>query len=220
MVDMTLYSIPEENVKNYPVADITPKFKDCIVEVSAIGLRNLLPYRLLPITKPYLEVDTGGDTVMKTKICDIPSGTNPNLLQTLELDVRLPSSRLFAPPLNMRVYDDRGIYKALIATRSLSLAPFITWDDTPVETSMVHLEDDPKPIVVTTIPGANPDAKEPEVICACFYNYMQQKDQVVIPVPLEDDSQHTPVELLSAKELEMKNVAETVSRILCSISFA
>jgi hypothetical protein len=68
-------------VASVPVVDIKPKFKDCVVEASVIGLRNLLPYRLLSISKPYIEFDCGGETILKTKISDVPNGSNPNFLE-------------------------------------------------------------------------------------------------------------------------------------------
>jgi hypothetical protein len=102
------FSIPEEKISAYPVTDITPKYKECTVEVSVIGVRNILPYRLLPVTKAYVEVDCGGDVIMKTKISE---GNSPNFLEVLPLQVKLPASRVFAPPLNIRVFDDRLLYK-------------------------------------------------------------------------------------------------------------
>lgn len=62
---------------------ITPKFKDCTIEISAIGLRELLPYRLLPIVNPFVSFDVGGGERRKTKTCKIPSGSNPNHLEVI-----------------------------------------------------------------------------------------------------------------------------------------
>lgn len=55
---------------------------------------------------------------------------------------------MFAPPLNIRVYDDRVIAKPLIGTRSLPLEAFISWEAVRPNIS----EDAPK--IVQEIPGA------------------------------------------------------------------
>ena len=86
------------------VTDITPSYKNCVVEVSVIGLRNLLPFRLLSISKAYIEVDCGGETILKTKISSQPTGSSPNFLEILPLEVKLPASRLFAPPVCIFLY--------------------------------------------------------------------------------------------------------------------
>jgi hypothetical protein len=110
------------------------------------------------------------------------------------LEVKLPSSRLFAPPLNIRVYDDRVLYKALVATRSISLAPFITWDDSKDEISIVPLDDETKPKVVDKIPGAKEEASPTDV--------------PIKITPLEED--HVVLDMMDKNEVELVNLKQNV----------
>eukprot|EP01119_Soliformovum_irregulare_P020127 TRINITY_DN648_c0_g1_i1.p1 TRINITY_DN648_c0_g1~~TRINITY_DN648_c0_g1_i1.p1 ORF type:complete len:1282 (+),score=464.21 TRINITY_DN648_c0_g1_i1:141-3986(+) len=148
--------IPASQLGTVPQApSIRPKFKDCTVEVSAIGLRELLPYQLLPMQKPFIQFDCG-DTKVKTKTCTNPSAANPNHLEVLRLDVKIPEDKLYSVPLNIKVYDDRLITKPMVAYRSLSLTPFLPWTSPP---TMEELDEN-APKMVTEIPGAALAAKE------------------------------------------------------------
>ncbi|KAJ6238876.1 c2 calcium-dependent membrane targeting [Anaeramoeba flamelloides] len=48
--------IRARKVKNTPLPDLTPKHKECIIEISSVGLRNLLPYRMQKIKNPYIRI--------------------------------------------------------------------------------------------------------------------------------------------------------------------
>jgi hypothetical protein len=77
-----LFSIPESKVNSIPVQNITPKFKDCILEASVIGLRDIVPYDLLPVNKTSVEIDCGTPaTKGKTKGSVKPSTLSPNFLE-------------------------------------------------------------------------------------------------------------------------------------------
>jgi hypothetical protein len=70
--------IPAENLSKNPVPKITPEFKDCVLEISAIGLRDLLPVALLPVQNAYVEFDCGSTEKVKTKTSKHPVPRNPN----------------------------------------------------------------------------------------------------------------------------------------------
>jgi len=145
--------IPFEKAKDYPIPSIKPKFKDCILEISAIGLRDLVGYLGFPIGFPYVVFNCGGETSVKTEKSNKPSGSHPNHLEVLKLNVQIPEDPLFAPPINIQVYDDRVIHKPLVAFRSLNSAQFIPWQK-------VEVVPENTPPVVENIPGASQLSEE------------------------------------------------------------
>jgi hypothetical protein len=72
--------------KHHPAEDIRPKFRDCVLEISAIGVRQvsksvkcnssreMLPFRLLHVQKPSIVFDCGGEITVTTKSSNFPSG--------------------------------------------------------------------------------------------------------------------------------------------------
>lgn len=75
--------IPEEKASSVATVNITPKSRDCTLQCSVIGLRELVPYDLLPINKPYVTIDAGLGTVITTKGSNHPKATNPNFLEVI-----------------------------------------------------------------------------------------------------------------------------------------
>jgi hypothetical protein len=69
------------------------KNKECTLEINAVGLRDLLPYALLPASNPYLEFDCGTEVNVKSNSSSNPTGSNPNYLETLQLKVKIPENR-------------------------------------------------------------------------------------------------------------------------------
>lgn len=85
--------------------DINPHLRRAWIDVHIVGLRNLLGAR-----RPYLQFDVAsqsyGDT-MKTAPSKIPSATNPNYLERLIIDTKLPEDPLYAPCLEIKCFDAR-----------------------------------------------------------------------------------------------------------------
>eukprot|EP01114_Cavostelium_apophysatum_P012665 TRINITY_DN2890_c0_g1_i2.p1 TRINITY_DN2890_c0_g1~~TRINITY_DN2890_c0_g1_i2.p1 ORF type:complete len:2032 (+),score=608.70 TRINITY_DN2890_c0_g1_i2:72-6098(+) len=121
--------IPYENVDKYLAPpDITPKFKDCILEVSVVGLREMIPFRLLPMQKPFVQINCGSEAKVTTRTSTSPKSSSPNYLEVIRLDVKIPEDVMFAPPINIKVIDDRLVYKPIVGVRSISTTPFIPWN--------------------------------------------------------------------------------------------
>jgi hypothetical protein len=64
-----------------------------------IGLRDLLPYALLPIGNALIEFDCGDGKKIKTKNSNKPNGSNPNFLEVnlfiflcLDLEIGIAST--------------------------------------------------------------------------------------------------------------------------------
>ena len=99
-----------------------------VVDIIALGLRNLAPYNMLPIHNPFMEFDAGDQKHQKaTRASHVPSGANPNFVEHIRLPITLPANPLYAPALNIRVRDTRlgGFSKPTIGTCSVPLAALI-----------------------------------------------------------------------------------------------
>eukprot|EP00027_Filamoeba_sp_ATCC50430_P012373 CAMPEP_0168566368 /NCGR_PEP_ID=MMETSP0413-20121227/14383_1 /TAXON_ID=136452 /ORGANISM="Filamoeba nolandi, Strain NC-AS-23-1" /LENGTH=1321 /DNA_ID=CAMNT_0008598385 /DNA_START=51 /DNA_END=4013 /DNA_ORIENTATION=- len=146
--------IPIEDVSKYPAQNITPKFRDCTLEISVVGLRDILPVQLLPVSNTYIEFDCGRDQKVKTKTSSKPKGSSPNFLEVLQLPVQVPENPLFAPPINIQVYDDRKIVRPLAGLRTISISPFVSWYNMSAENAGKGMDEGNTP-VVDSIPGAS-----------------------------------------------------------------
>ncbi|KAJ5067739.1 c2 calcium-dependent membrane targeting [Anaeramoeba ignava] len=155
--------VPVEEISAYPLPkSIAPEFKDCLLQVSVVGLRGLLPFKMSRIKEPYIEFDLSQGTVQKdkerkkftftTEPSAAPSGSNPNHLQVFRAPVKIPLNHIFASSVMLRVFDKKSLGKKTIATGAISLAQFIPWANVPLEN--VNL-----PPIVDTIPGATKDGE-------------------------------------------------------------
>ncbi len=123
--------------------------------------------------------------------------------------MKIPENPLFAPPLNIRVYDDRLILKPLVALRSIPLSPFIPWAQPSEQDLAVLNENIRKP--VDQIPGAAlikeevppPDANQPP---SRRDTMDLQSNQIAIDIP--DDNAEAG--LLSSQERDFKENIENI----------
>eukprot|EP01156_Anaeramoeba_ignava_P017863 Anaeramoba_ignava/a90184_286.p1 GENE.a90184_286~~a90184_286.p1 ORF type:complete len:1304 (+),score=348.32 a90184_286:131-4042(+) len=153
--------VPLDEVKQFPKPEsIEPEFKNCMLQISAVGLRSMLPFRMSKVKNPMVEFDCSQGTVkskkdrkkfiFSTEHSSNPSGANPNHLQVFRAPVLIPLNHLFASSVMLRVQDKRGVGNTLVATGAISLAQFIPWANVPLEN--INL-----PPIVDKIPGAGDD---------------------------------------------------------------
>ncbi|KAJ5071996.1 c2 calcium-dependent membrane targeting [Anaeramoeba ignava] len=152
--------IPLEEAGLFPKPPLQPELKPCLLQISAVGLRSLLPFRMSKIKQPLAEFDCSQGTVktnkerkkfiFSTDAVSKPSGANPNYLKVFRIPVQIPLNHIFASSVMIRVFDKRSLGKTLVATGAISLAQFIPWANVPLEN--VNL-----PPIVDTIPGATVD---------------------------------------------------------------
>eukprot|EP00002_Diphylleia_rotans_P036357 TRINITY_DN799_c0_g1_i1.p1 TRINITY_DN799_c0_g1~~TRINITY_DN799_c0_g1_i1.p1 ORF type:complete len:1445 (-),score=361.51 TRINITY_DN799_c0_g1_i1:290-4624(-) len=124
--------IPQKEISSHPIMDIRPMTKPARVEIFVIGMRNLEPFRLLPIQNPFIEFDVGDRAKAgryRTERSKRPSGQNPNFLKAINLELDIPLSKLYSPTLNMKVYDRRagGAFTPMIGVSTVSLEHFVPW---------------------------------------------------------------------------------------------
>lgn len=146
------------------------------MEINAIGCRELSGFLGFPIGNPYVIVNVGGEEKASTQKSNKPNGSNANFLEVLNLKVAIPENPLFAPPINLLVYDDRVIHKPLIAFRSLSTAHFIPWEN-------VQVVQEDAPVVVKEIPGAPLEERKPAE------EGVGLESTLKVNVPLQDPTQ-------------------------------
>ncbi|KAJ6247531.1 c2 calcium-dependent membrane targeting [Anaeramoeba flamelloides] len=148
--------VPYEERKNFPIPQLVPEYKDCIVEISAVGVRSLLPYKMRKISKPAIEFDLCHSKMKKkekkkmrhrTQPSNTPIGSSSNHLETFRIPVKLPLNHLFATSVNIRVYDHGKMGNPLVGAGAIPLGTFLPWADVPFVAQNI-------PPKVDKIPGA------------------------------------------------------------------
>jgi len=190
------FQLIKDDLSVVPEVKITPEFKECILEISAVGVRDLAPVQLLPVSNPFIQFDCGTPQKVRTKSCNVPSAPNANHLEVLHLPVKVPLDPLFAPPINIKIYDDRLIHHPLGGTRSISLASYIPWKAKAAEE---HSEDIPP--AIEGIPGAK-DEKETE-------RKEERAESVVLDMP--EEKEDVAMSLLAK---ENPGLTETASKLM------
>lgn len=111
-----------------PPESIRPQMEEKFLEIIALGCRGLQPLGFVPVNTPFVKFEIG--EVTKTNVAKLtnpsskPSGRNPNFLERIVIPVTLPVDALFAPRLNISVYDTLlgGFYKPLLGVCSVDLS--------------------------------------------------------------------------------------------------
>lgn len=111
-----------------PPESIRPQMEEKFLEIIALGCRGLQPLGFMPVNTPFVKFEIG--EVTKTNVAKLtnpsskPSGRNPNFLERIVIPVTLPIDALFAPRLNISVYDQLlgGFYKPLLGVCAVDLS--------------------------------------------------------------------------------------------------
>jgi hypothetical protein len=142
-----------------PPKSIIPKCKDAFIEVIAVGIRDMAPFLFQPMQNPYLELEIesfGTRYKAITKKSKKPNPSNPNFLEKLLIQCKLPINSIFASVIQLRAKDSRlGGYSNLgVGVGSIDIMSKIPWctdtyippcqqkfDDFRSESSTQHLFD-------------------------------------------------------------------------------
>ncbi|RLN96364.1 hypothetical protein BBJ28_00020588, partial [Nothophytophthora sp. Chile5] len=157
-----------------PPESIRPPAEDKFVEIMCLGCRGLKPKGFMPVNTPFAKFEIGETTKTNqpkfTNPSSKPSSRNPNFLQRVIVPVRMPLDSLFAPRLNITVFDQQlgGFYKPVLGVCSVDLSrkmPFSNGKPNPL-----YLDDDSKSMLggnnpyidygddLSTFPGTVPAA--------------------------------------------------------------
>lgn len=106
--------------------NIIPDFiRDCQLQITALGCRNLAPFGIRSVNNSLLEFDLAASTstvsatgpqgkkkkvpkvaqLLRTKRVNVPSGSDPNFSHTFNVNVNVPINPLFAPIITIRCID-------------------------------------------------------------------------------------------------------------------
>ncbi|KAG1697428.1 hypothetical protein DVH05_016302 [Phytophthora capsici] len=110
-----------------PPESIRPPAEEAFIEIMCLGCRGLQPTGFMPMNTPFAKFEVGEITKTNqpkfTNPSSKPSSRNPNFLQRIVIPVKLPLDSLFAPRLNITVYDQLlgGFYKPVIGVCAVDL---------------------------------------------------------------------------------------------------
>eukprot|EP00741_Cyanophora_paradoxa_P024855 tig00000310_g23996.t1 len=127
--------IPLERHYIPPSPIIKPPMKDCTIVVHVIGLRSLEKWLGQLPEAPFVEIDLGDGHYFTTDKSFRPTRESPNYLETIQIDTRLPVTKDLTPTINVRVRDYKlsGLIKRVVATTSMPLRPFVTWEEAKLD---------------------------------------------------------------------------------------
>eukprot|EP00752_Nemacystus_decipiens_P012043 g10677.t1 len=114
---------------------IIPETRLAYLDMVIMGIRNMRPYKYLPMQLPYcvFEVDDmdGTKRTVLTDTSNKPTGRDANFLQHIKLEVRLPLDVIYAPRVKIRVYDTRlgGFNVPLVGSGRIELGKKLPWSE-------------------------------------------------------------------------------------------
>eukprot|EP00696_Hemimastix_kukwesjijk_P004415 gnl/Hemi2/15454_TR5197_c0_g1_i1.p1 gnl/Hemi2/15454_TR5197_c0_g1~~gnl/Hemi2/15454_TR5197_c0_g1_i1.p1 ORF type:complete len:707 (-),score=213.56 gnl/Hemi2/15454_TR5197_c0_g1_i1:56-2176(-) len=118
-----------------PKPKLRPPTKRCTLEIQAVGLRNLVPFKTNGLRNPRVEfdVDSGEKNAAKdkkaTKESASPNPTSPNYLEVIHMSVKVPvrqEDMQFAPYLNISVKDKTILMnEVVVGTASINLGQWL-----------------------------------------------------------------------------------------------
>lgn len=105
-----LQIIPTIGNKLAPPKSIIPDCKDAYIEIIAVGIRDMAPFLFQSMQNPYLELEIesfGTRYKATTKKSKKPDPSNPNFLEKLVIQCKLPINSIFASSIQLRAKDSR-----------------------------------------------------------------------------------------------------------------
>ena len=116
---------------------IIPQMRQAWVEITCVGVRQLKAHRLRAPQEPYVRIDVPAPNdrgnCFRTQPSSVPSGRNANFLERKVMAIDMPENPLYAPNLDLRVYDARvgisaGLHKHLLGASSIDLSSKLPWN--------------------------------------------------------------------------------------------
>lgn len=78
---------------------LVPETRLAMIEITALGLRNMQPFKFQKMVSPFVEVfvqSIGGKHLIGTEPSKTPSSANPNYLEQFTVEMKLPRNALYA----------------------------------------------------------------------------------------------------------------------------
>lgn len=135
LVSFQLIKKSSPDQKFDPPPSIKPALKDAWIEIIALGLRDMKPFKFQEMVSPFLEMElecVDKKVKIETENSKRPHPSSPNFLQRLVMEVKLPENALFATPMTLRARDTRlgGFSKPEVGVGSVDLVNKIPWSKT------------------------------------------------------------------------------------------
>jgi hypothetical protein len=116
-----------------PPPPIIPTFRRCYLDIHTIGIRNFLVQTKgkTVVRRPSIKYEIFEEGTARAQILCGPAAANPanpNYLSRNILAVNLPDDPLFAPTLEVFVYDERTLSKQLVAVCDIDLSKKLIWN--------------------------------------------------------------------------------------------
>jgi hypothetical protein len=182
LVSLQLLAIEEVNKDR--LTSIIPDMRECILEVHCVGVRKLLPFNMTEVTEPFIQVDIGDRSdhsrVKKTRPSSRPNGANANFLETIELAVRLPEDPLFAPSVNLEIFESGMSTTPLkICSTTVPTATMLPWSQTSSLVQKFDRDDDDFGIVAKKNEQDDLDEQEEDMMAAQNFTLWNEDPQPV-----------------------------------------
>eukprot|EP00026_Physarum_polycephalum_P000845 Phypoly_transcript_00846.p1 GENE.Phypoly_transcript_00846~~Phypoly_transcript_00846.p1 ORF type:complete len:1283 (+),score=292.23 Phypoly_transcript_00846:83-3931(+) len=117
---------PQES-KNVPLPQLRPPTIDAEIDLGIVGLKELAPFNLLPVSNPYIKFSVGGSKHAAQTRSVKGSRGNAGFFENVKISAALPENGMFIPALLVEVFDKRPIKDVMVGTTSIPLAPFAPW---------------------------------------------------------------------------------------------
>lgn len=116
-----------------PPPPIKPTFRRCYLDIHTIGIRNFLVQTKgkTVVRRPSIKYELFEEGTSRAQIqCGAAAANpaNPNYLSRNILSINLPDDPLFAPTLEVFVYDERTLSKQLVAVCDIDLSKKLIWN--------------------------------------------------------------------------------------------
>lgn len=132
--------------KSAPLPTLRPRTIEAEVDLGVVGVRDITPYRLIPVTDPYVKFTvTGTNKTLATKKIKGHHGT-ANFFENIKIPVALPENPIFMPAVQIEVFDKRAFGDVLVGTTALPLVNFAPWVPDNKKPPAASLVDLPPPV--------------------------------------------------------------------------
>lgn len=170
---------------------IIPKTRNGIIELIAVGARDLAPFNYQPIRAPFLEIEVatfGSVYKTQTGICKKPNPANPNFLEKITMVVPLPENSIFAAPLQLRIRDSRlgGYLKPIVGVGTIDMTTKLPWSSNykrPQTDVFVH---DLSDLGASGASEFDVDAVDPLLLDALAVKVKKEADKAKVIVATDD----------------------------------
>ena len=137
--------IPSSSISSFPLPTnelnprnpLTPKMRQCEIEIVLLGARGLLNSSMAKSEPRHIKLAVEGVTLSKatathvTKKSNHPTQCDPNFLEIIKIKAAMPIDPMFLPVINVSVMEAVffGMSETTLSTCAIDLSPYVPWDE-------------------------------------------------------------------------------------------